>query len=86
MTPIEIEPASLGSPGPYPIPAGGRLVFTYERWTTDGWSRGTVSVVWEDGSSPAIVARQVPVVGDTQTARALGDYTRLFPNPLPVVG
>ena len=84
--PLEIQPATLGSPGPYPIPAGGRLAFTYERWTTDGWSRGDVSVVWEDGRPPTIVAHQVPVVGNAQTVRALGDYARLFPDALPVVG
>jgi len=57
----------------------------YERWTTDGWSRGAVSVVWEDGRPPTVVALQVPVVGNAQSVRALGDYAHLFPNALPVV-
>jgi hypothetical protein len=86
MTPVEIQPASLASTGPYPVPTGGHLAFAYERWTTDGWSRGIVSVVWDDGRPPSVVARQVPVVGDATTVRALGDYAHLFPEPIPVVG
>ncbi len=86
MSPTEVQPASLASPGPYPVPVGGRLAFTYEGWTTDGWSRGTVSVAWDDGSAPSVIARHVPVVGDAMTVRALGDYAHLFPDALPVVG
>jgi hypothetical protein len=82
----EVPPASLASLVPYPVPMGGRLVFTYERWTTDGWSRGSVRVVFEDGRPARVVARNVPVIGDARTARALGEYARLFPEPLPVAG
>jgi hypothetical protein len=84
--PIEVQPASLASPHPYPVPAGGRLAFFYERGTTDGWSRGVVSVVWDDGRPPVVVAHDVPVVGDATRVRALGDYAHLFPEALPVAG
>ncbi len=85
MATLEIPAASLASAAPYPVPAGGRLVFVYERFTTDGWSRGSVRVVFDDGRPAQVVARNVPVVGDGKQARALGDYTQLFPEPLPVV-
>lgn len=85
MTILEIPPASLASSAPYPVPAGGRLVFAYERFTTDGWSRGSVQVVFDDGRHGQIIARNVPVVGNGTLARALGDYAQLFPEPLPVV-
>lgn len=86
MAAIEIPTASLASIAPFPVPAGGRLAFTYERFTTDGWSRGSVRVLFDDGRPAQVVAHNVPAVGDGKLAHVLGDYASLFPVPLPVAG
>ena len=38
------------------------------------------------GRPARVVAHNVPAVGDGKLARVLGDYTSLFPEPLPVAG
>lgn len=78
-------PASLASASPYSVPEGGRLVFTYTHYTTDGWARGDVAVAFPNGTPPQVVARNVPVMGGARNAKAVGDWAKIFPEPLPVV-
>ena len=79
-----VPPATLSSAAPYAVPAGGKLVFTYTRYTTDGWPRGDIRVVFSNGGPAPVVARNVPAVGGTRTVKAIGDWAKIFPDPIPV--
>jgi hypothetical protein len=59
-------------------------VFRYIIYTTDGFMRGNVSLVFAHGAEERIIARNVPVQGSARQVRAIGDYARLFPEPIPV--
>ncbi|MFQ5599244.1 MAG: hypothetical protein ACE5G2_01680 [Candidatus Krumholzibacteriia bacterium] len=80
----ELPPASLASLDPYPVPDGARLQFRYTCSTTDGFMRGDVVVVFENGGPKQVIARNIPVMGTSRTARAVGDYAKIFPDPIPV--
>ena len=82
----EAPPASLASSSPYRVPEGGRLVFRYKLFTTDGFMRGDVLVVLPNGGGEAVIARNIPVMGTARQAKAIGDYAKLFPEPIPVLG
>lgn len=82
----DIAPASLAALEAYAAPHGGRLVCRYTGSVTDGFARANVYVESEATGATALVARGVPVEGNAQQAQALGDYARLFPEPLTVVG
>ena len=77
-----IQPASLADSGPYRLPKGARLVFHYGVFTTDGFMRGDVHV--EQGAVTQIVARNVAASGDTERVQVLGDWARIFPQPIAV--
>jgi len=78
----QIQPASLADSGPYHPPKGARLVFHYGVFTTDGFMRGDVLV--EQGAATQIVARNVAASGDTERVQVLGDWARIFPQPIAV--
>ena len=85
LTDVPLPPATLASVSPYPVPEGCKLVFSYTRYTTDGWPRGDIAVVFPNGTPPQVVARNVPAMGGARSAKAVGDWSKLFPEPLPVV-
>lgn len=82
--PPKVPPASLASLEPYPVPPGGRLVFRYVVYTTDGFMRGDVSVAFANGTEEQVIARNVPVMGTSRRAKAMGDYGKIFPEPIAV--
>lgn len=84
MTTELLPEASLASGAPYPVPAGARLEFHPTRRTTDGFLSGNVHVVFEGDRPSQVVARNVPTQGGTRAVKALGDYAKLFPEPLAV--
>jgi hypothetical protein len=67
------------------VPEGARLVFTYTTYTTDGWHCGEVRVEFAGGGPAQVVARRLPVRGNAHTVKAIGDWAKIFPEPLPVV-
>ncbi len=77
-----IPPASLADTGPYRVPKGARLVFHYGVYTTDGFMRGDVHL--QHGAETRIIARNVAASGDAERAQVLGDWARIFPNPMAV--
>ena len=79
-----LPPATLASMKPYPVPEGAKLVFRPTRFTTDGFLMGDVCVVFGEGDPGQVIAATIPAVGGPRTVRALGDYARLFPDPLPL--
>lgn len=81
----EVPRASLASMDPYPVPPGARLVFRYGVFTTDGFMRGDVLLVLRNGGPTHVVARNVPVTGTSSKVKAMGDFGRLFPDPIPVL-
>ncbi len=81
----KVPPASLAALAPYPVPAGGRLGFRYVVETTDGFMRGDVVVAFGNGTEERVVAHNVPVKGSARQVKALGDYAKLFPEPIPVL-
>ena len=81
----EVPRASLASMDPYAVPKGGRLVFRYGVFTTDGFMRGDVCVVFANGGDPHVVAGNVPVTGTSAHVKAMGDFGRLFPELIPVL-
>jgi len=83
--PPEVQRASLASMDPYPVPAGAQLVFRYGEVMTDGFLRGDVCLIWHHGSTPHVVAANVPATGSSSQARVLGDFGKLFPEPIPVL-
>ena len=85
MTTNGILPAaSLASLTPYAVPAGGRLAFRYSRSTTDGFMRGDVLVEFPNGGTEHVVARNVPVMGSSRLVKAIGDWAKIFPEPIRV--
>ena len=80
----EVPPASLASPEAYPVPEGARLIFRYTVFVTDGFMRGDVSLLLPNGDGERIVARNVPVTGTSRNVKAIGDYGKLFPEPIEV--
>lgn len=80
----EIPQASLASMEPYPVPSGAHLEFRYVVYTTDGFMRGNVCVVLPNGGGSVVVARNVPVTGTASQVKAMGDFGKLFPDPIPV--
>ena len=78
--------ATLASQEAYPVPEGARLAFRYVVYTTDGFMRGDVTLVDSRGAETRVIARNVPVRGSARQVRAIGDYARLFPEPIPVQG
>lgn len=80
----EIPKASLASMEPYAVPAGAHLEFRYIVYTTDGFMRGDVSVVLPNGGGSHVVAENVPVTGTSSRVKAMGDFGKLFPDPIPV--
>jgi len=80
----DLEPATLASGKPYPVPPGAQLAFRVIGTTTDGWMRGDVLVIFPNGSPPRIVARAIPASGGSRTVKVLGDWAKIFPEPLPV--
>ena len=82
---VELPPASLASWAPYPVPEGARLVFSFTRNTTDGFQRGQVSVVFPNGRPSQVIACNLPALGGTRQAKIVGDWSKIFPEPLPVV-
>lgn len=85
MTELAPPPASLASGAPYPVPEGAELVFTYTRFTTDGWPMGDVRLRRPGDGAGQVIAHNVPARGTSRTATMLGDWARIFPQPLPVV-
>ncbi len=81
----EIPRASLASMDPYAVPAGARLVFRYGIFTTDGFMRGDVCLILDNGGPPHVIAKNVPVTGTSSKVKAMGDFGRLFPDPIPVL-
>ena len=79
-----IQPASLADTGPYRVPKGARLVFHYGVYTTDGFMRGDVHVEQAAGAETQIIARNVAASGDAERVQVLGDWARIFPDPLAV--
>lgn len=77
--------ASLATLEPYRAPAGGRLGFRYIVETTDGFMRGDVVVAFDNGTEERVVAHNVPVMGSARHVKAVGDYAKLFPEPIPVL-
>ena len=77
-----IPPASLADTGPYHVPKGARLVFHYGVYTTDGFMRGDVHL--EQGGETRIIARNIAASGDAERVQVLGDWARIFPNPMAV--
>jgi len=80
-----LEPASLDDNSPYPVPEGGQLVFETINFTTDGWQRGLVRLVFADGRPALIVAPNIPASGGPRAVKALGDWAKIFPEPLPII-
>ena len=80
-----LEPASLDDSSPYPVPEGGHLVFETINFTTDGWQRGLVRLVFSDGRPNLVVAPNIPASGGPRTVKALGDWAKIFPEPLPIL-
>lgn len=76
--------ASLADGRAYPVPEGAHLELVPRRRTTDGFLRGDVRVVFPDGRAPHVVALDVPTQGGAGAVRALGDYAKLFPEPMPL--
>ena len=68
----------------YPVPAGAKLVFRPTRFTTDGFQMGDVCVVFAEDDPGQVIATTIPATGGPHHVRALGDYSRLFPDPLPL--
>ena len=83
--PSQVPPATLASLEPYPVPPGGRLGFRYIVETTDGFMRGDVVVAFGNGTEERVVARNVPVTGSARQVQAMGDYAKVFPEPIPVL-
>ena len=83
--PTEVLRASLASMDPYPVPEGARLVFRYGEFMTDGFMRGDVCLIWQHGSTPQVVAANVPATGTSSNARVIGDFGKLFPEPIAVL-
>jgi hypothetical protein len=77
--------ATLASPQAYSVPDGAHLAFRYVVFTTDGFMRGDVTLVDAHGEVQRVVARNVPVQGSAHQVRVIGDYERLFPEPIPVL-
>lgn len=77
--------ATLSSHEPYKVPRGARLAFRYTIYTTDGFMRGDVLLLGPDGGTIHVIAGNVPVQGSARQARVIGDYARLFPEPIPVL-
>jgi len=61
------------------------LAFRYAVYTTDGFMRGDVLLLGPDGGTIHVIAENVPVQGSSRQARLVGDYARLFPEPIPVL-
>jgi hypothetical protein len=78
--------ASLASASPYPVPEGARLAFRYRLFTTDGFMRGDVLLVLPNGGEEHVIAPNIPVMGTSRQVKAMGDYAKLFPEPIPVQG
>ena len=66
------------------MPEGARLEFRYIVFTTDGFMRGDVMLVFANGVEERRIAHNVPVQGSARQVRMVGDYARLFPEPIPV--
>jgi hypothetical protein len=66
------------------VPEGARLLFRYTLFVTDGFMRGDVSLLLPNGDGEQVIARNVPVTGTSRTAKAVGDYGKLFPEPIQV--
>ena len=77
-----IPPASLADTGPYRVPKSAQLVFHYGVYTTDGFMRGDVHL--QQGAETRIIARNVAASGDAERVQVLGDWARIFPNPMAV--
>lgn len=80
----KLPSASLASMTPYPVPPGAKLVFRPTRFTTDGFQMGDVCVVFGEDDPGQVIATTIPATGGPRSVRALGDYARLFPDPLPL--
>lgn len=80
-----LEPASLDDLTPYPVPEGAELVFETINFTTDGWQRGSVRVVFSDGRESQIVAPNIPAAGGPRAVKALGDWAKIFPEPIRMI-
>ena len=76
--------ASLASLTPYAVPAGARLAFRYVVSTTDGFMRGDVLLVFSNGGPTQVIAHGIPVMGGSRQVKAMGDYAKIFPEPIPV--
>lgn len=76
--------ASLTSLTPYAVPAGARLAFRYVVSTTDGFMRGDVLLVFPNGGPAQVIAHGIPVMGGSRQVKAVGDYAKIFPEPIPV--
>jgi hypothetical protein len=77
--------ATLAAQEAYPVPEGAHLAFRYIVFTTDGFMRGHVLLVDAQGVEKSVIARNVPVRGSARQVRVMGDYARLFPEPIPVL-
>lgn len=80
-----LERASLDELTPYPVPEGGELVFEAINFTTDGWQRGLVRLVFQDGRPGLVVAPNIPASGGPRHVKALGDWAKIFPEPIPII-
>jgi len=80
-----LEPASLDDAKPFPVPDGARLAFEIINFTTDGWQRGSVLVVFGDGRPSQLVAPNIPASGGPRVVKALGDWAKIFPEPIPIL-
>jgi hypothetical protein len=76
--------ASLASLTPYAVPAGARLAFRYIGSATDGFMRGDVLLVFPNGGPAQVIAHSIPVMGGSRQVKAMGDYAKIFPEPIPV--
>jgi hypothetical protein len=79
-----VPDASLASLTPYAVPAGARLAFRYVVSTTDGFMRGDVLLVFSNGGAAHVIAHGIPVMGGSRQVKAIGDYAKIFPDPIPV--